>query len=83
MAPADPLPVGTRVEVTTKGRGDYGVTGIITDTKPGDLWVRVWTDTGMAVWYSRDEVSPVASDAPLERDASVTPGPRRQFPSLS
>jgi hypothetical protein len=49
--------VGKTVRVWDKGRYDYGVTGIITDTKPGDLWVRVWTDAGMAVWYALDDLT--------------------------
>ncbi len=63
LLPPNPL-IGKTVQVATKGRYDYGVTGTITDTKPGDLWVRVWTESGMAVWYSIDDLTVLPGGSP-------------------
>lgn len=56
MAPADPLPVGTRVEVVGEGRLDAGLTGVVTDVSATGEARAVALDNGMGAWYGLDDL---------------------------
>jgi hypothetical protein len=60
MTPIPPNPlIGKTVRVWDKARYDYGLTGTITETKPGDYLVRVWLDNGAAAWYAPEDLEMV------------------------